>query len=358
MMCSQSGRWQGSSTGFQWPSVTFPDSTPHPPPFAAAVSTKSFSRHLLLPRVTWCQAFLFSLARVVGLRLTRPLVLLKSTHFRILKKKLGSLLRKKKYACEDLQGSFCAIARDSQTSRSMDRQLASKPALDVSFSFVFSLRPFLPHNCLLTRTYACLPFAPIPGRPLLHIVSCSLLVPTPLPVWSFLFAFLHFSCKLLTPAFYPSFTCKLIISFFSGTLALSFIWSILNSRQSWGLEVGEERKKKMRRGCALMVYRWVKKIKSDNYRFDSDLTKIGKYGLFGSIQQRDLKPVAEWDWSGQAEGHTPGRVKSLLASAPERACWAEKLQSPGWQARGERTQKPGAGRPEKPPKGLCATYQG
>lgn len=61
--------------GVPWPSMTFPNSTPHPPPSAAAVTTKCFSRHLL-PRVTWNQAFLFSLAHVVGLRLVRSLVLL------------------------------------------------------------------------------------------------------------------------------------------------------------------------------------------------------------------------------------------------------------------------------------------
>lgn len=199
MMCLQSMRWQGSSTGFQWPSMTFPKSTLHPPPFSAAVSTKWFSCHFL-PRVSWSQAFLFSLASMVGLRLTRSLIL-KSTYFQILKKK-RSLFRRKKDACKDLQGSFCAVARDSQMPRRMDRQLASNPALDVSFSFpialVFALYPFLPHNFLLARTYACLPCTSIPRRPLLRIVSHSLLVLTPLPVWSFRFAFLHF-CKLLLP---------------------------------------------------------------------------------------------------------------------------------------------------------------
>ena len=32
MTCSQCRQWQGSSIGFQWPSMTFSNSTPHPPP--------------------------------------------------------------------------------------------------------------------------------------------------------------------------------------------------------------------------------------------------------------------------------------------------------------------------------------
>lgn len=250
MMCSQSRRWQGPSAGFQWPSVTFPDSTPHPPPFAAAVSTKRFSRHLL-PRVTWSQASLFSLARAVGLRLTRSLVLLKSTHFQILKKKNTTMkfIQKEKNmrvkSSKEVSVQLPEIPRRPEAWT--DNWRATLPSMFPSPSLinvVFALRPFLPHNFLLARTYACLPCTSIPGRPLLRIVSRSLLVLTPLPVWSFLFASLHFSCKLLIPASYPSDTCKLIVSLFSETLAPSFKWSILNSRQSWGLEVGEERKRK------------------------------------------------------------------------------------------------------------------
>lgn len=120
---------------------------------------------------------------LLHLQLTRSSVLLNLQTFQILTK-LWGFLRKRKYAHKGLHGSFHAVARDSQTCRNMDRQLADRPSPSSPInmkSFLFTL--FTPQPPSLQHR-ACLPLR-IRGRPPRQCASfCSLLavLSMPLPV--------------------------------------------------------------------------------------------------------------------------------------------------------------------------------
>lgn len=183
---------RGSAMGFQWPSMTFPNSSPHPPPAHCGCFCKTLPAvpswsSMVTVQVSWRHIFLFSLVRLVCPRL-RSLVLLKSTDFQSLKN-LWSLLRERNYAWKEVHGSFHVVARASPTCRDTD----TLPCLHVSSPYLVNIKSFLfiPcffHNLLLSSTHACLPLHwckegfCFKSHPSVHFLSCC---PVPLPVWSF-----------------------------------------------------------------------------------------------------------------------------------------------------------------------------
>lgn len=127
-------------------SVTFHDLpynvTPRQPPGHGCRSCKTLPVSTSWSSPTTPHSFLFSvvcLLRLLRLQLTRPLVLLNLQTFRIFTK-LWGCLRKREYARKGLHGSFHAAARDSQTCRHTDSQLATTrplPSLSCFLSLCF-----------------------------------------------------------------------------------------------------------------------------------------------------------------------------------------------------------------------------